>query len=100
MASLCQNIKACFQPQIAEAMAILRGLRLAIETGLVLASLESDDLSVVKVMPSAEVEVVIHDILCVLRNSNVTSVNFVPRLANNDAHSLAKLALDFEGEFV
>ncbi|KAK3213054.1 hypothetical protein Dsin_017760 [Dipteronia sinensis] len=52
MASMCHNIRVCFQPHIAEAMAILRGLHLAIETGLVPASLESDALSVVKAIDS------------------------------------------------
>ena len=42
MASLCLHIGACLQPQIAKAMAILRGLRLAMKTGLVPTSLESD----------------------------------------------------------
>ncbi|KAK3183691.1 hypothetical protein Dsin_030977 [Dipteronia sinensis] len=105
MASLCQIIWACYQRQIAKAMAILRGLQLVVETGLVSATLESDALSVVntielKVVPSAKVGVVVHDILYVLRDSNFTSVNFVPRLANNVAYSLAKLALGHECESV
>ncbi|KAK3189185.1 hypothetical protein Dsin_028746 [Dipteronia sinensis] len=30
MASICQNFEACYQPQIAEAMSILRGLRFTV----------------------------------------------------------------------
>ena len=48
----------------------------------------------------AEIGVVIHDIHEMLRRSKVSAINFVSRLANNVAHSLAKLALAFEGESV
>ncbi|KAK0592574.1 hypothetical protein LWI29_021554 [Acer saccharum] len=84
-------------------MAILRGLRLAAETGLTPAILESDALSVVnkiglEMVNGAEIGVVINDIYEVLRRSKVSTINFVPRLANSVAHSLAKLALASEGE--
>ncbi|TXG46285.1 hypothetical protein EZV62_028213 [Acer yangbiense] len=86
LASLCQNIKICYQPQIIEAMAILKGIWLAANAGLLPASLDSDALSVVnlvnsKVVPLADIGVVI---------------SFVHRLANKVAHALAKLALTHE----
>ncbi|KAK3221714.1 hypothetical protein Dsin_008739 [Dipteronia sinensis] len=55
MASLCHYFEPCCQPQIAEAMAILRGLRFALETGLVPTSLESDALAVVNMIGSKSV---------------------------------------------
>ncbi|KAK3198139.1 hypothetical protein Dsin_021554 [Dipteronia sinensis] len=73
MASLYQNINALYQPQIIEAMVILK---------------------------CANMGVVINDILFLLQEVNVSSINFVPRLANNVAHVLAKLALTHEGELV
>ncbi|TXG56172.1 hypothetical protein EZV62_017485 [Acer yangbiense] len=53
-----------------------------------------------KDIPHTEVGVVIQDILNLLRNVNVFSICFVLRLANKVSHSLAKLALDYAGEFV
>ncbi|KAK2656099.1 hypothetical protein Ddye_009151 [Dipteronia dyeriana] len=55
MASLCQKLKVGFLPQISDVMAIPRVLRLALETGLVLAILESDALEVVTMIKSMSV---------------------------------------------
>ena len=55
MASLCQNIKASYQPQIIKAMAILKGIWLAVSLGLLPASLESNALTVVNMVSSKEV---------------------------------------------
>jgi hypothetical protein len=44
--------------------------------------------------------VVLHDIAFFLRNFSFVSVNFVPRVANKVAHSLAKLSLGYVGESV
>ncbi|TXG66206.1 hypothetical protein EZV62_007481 [Acer yangbiense] len=101
-ASLCQNLSAYFQPQIAEALAILKGLFLALNNGFVPAVLESDALTVVnsiclKMVPCNEVGVVIHDVLRLLNDVDSFSINYVLRLANKVAHSLAKLALNYVG---
>ncbi|KAK3205554.1 hypothetical protein Dsin_019600 [Dipteronia sinensis] len=50
MASSSQRLEVCFSPQIAEAMAIKRGIQFAFDTGLVLVVVESDALSVVKMV--------------------------------------------------
>ncbi|TXG69190.1 hypothetical protein EZV62_004125 [Acer yangbiense] len=105
MASLCQSFPGLLQPQTVEAVAVLRGFRLALEAGLCPASIESDSLSVVNLINSmdilrAEIGVVLHDILAMGSNSFFSSVSFVPRLTNCVAHSLAKLSLSFEGEHV
>ncbi|KAK1588286.1 hypothetical protein Q3G72_021713 [Acer saccharum] len=95
----------CYKPNFAEALAILRGLHLALENGLFPTSLESDALVVVDMIgstvpPSSEIGVIIHDILVFFWNSHFLAINFVPRLANKVAHGLAKLALNHVGEFV
>ncbi|KAK1571513.1 hypothetical protein Q3G72_018476 [Acer saccharum] len=105
MASACYGISASLQPQIAEAMAIFRGILLAFSSGLLPALLESDALSVVNEInakePSfADVGVVVSDILGVLGGVRVLSVNFAPRDVNVVAHGLAKLALSYVGEWV
>ena len=105
MASLCQRLDGCPQPQIVEAMAMLKGIWLAASSGLVPASLESDALGIVEMVtakdsPPADVGVVINDILCLLQLVNVSFISFVPRIANSVAHALAKLALQHEGEFI
>ena len=61
----CQTscLHACFSPQVAEAMAVLRGIRFAVDAGLVLAVIESDAKYVVDliklgdVAPSADVKI-------------------------------------------
>ncbi|TXG48260.1 hypothetical protein EZV62_027554 [Acer yangbiense] len=72
MASLCQIIKASYQPQIIEAMAILKGIWLAVSLGLLPASLELNALTVVNMVEGA----------------------------NSVAHALSKLALTYEDEYV
>ncbi|KAK3211119.1 hypothetical protein Dsin_015825 [Dipteronia sinensis] len=53
MATSAQRIDASFTPQLAEAIAILRGLQFAIETGLFPILVESDALEVVNLVNSA-----------------------------------------------
>ncbi|KAK3222075.1 hypothetical protein Dsin_009100 [Dipteronia sinensis] len=67
------------------------------------AVLESDALNVVnaisaKKVSGTEVGVVIHDILCLLREVIVFLIVYVPRLANKVANYLAKLALEHIGK--
>ncbi|KAK2655217.1 hypothetical protein Ddye_008269 [Dipteronia dyeriana] len=105
MASLCRNVEGCFEPRVAEAMAILLGLHFALESCLVPIVLEFDALRVVnllklKVVPDSKIGVVIHDISNIVDHSCSFSFNFVPRLANKVAHGLAKLTLAYRGEFV
>ncbi|KAK3227490.1 hypothetical protein Dsin_007352 [Dipteronia sinensis] len=99
-ASLCQNLNANFQPQVAEALAILKGIDLAFENGFLPAVLESDALTVVNAISLKALLSRTFLLLSMLTSVDVFSVSFVPRLANKVAHCLAKLALDYTGEFV
>ncbi|KAK2646103.1 hypothetical protein Ddye_021298 [Dipteronia dyeriana] len=97
-ACLCGSVGGFYEPQIAEAKAILHGFPLALETGLYPAILESDALSVVNLIKAKEilsldVGVVIHDILELVENVGVFSCDCAPRLSNKVAHGLAKIAL-------
>ncbi|KAL5770148.1 hypothetical protein ACOSP7_014302 [Xanthoceras sorbifolium] len=71
MASCAQSLDSCFFPSIVKAMAILRGLRLAIDTSFVLALIESDAKSVVNLIlssfvPLSEIGIVTNEILSLL----------------------------------
>ncbi|KAK2663222.1 hypothetical protein Ddye_001796 [Dipteronia dyeriana] len=73
------NDMGCCKPHLAEAMAILHGFWLAMETGLSPAVLESDAQMVVNLIKAKEV--------------SISELGVV-------AHGFAKLALDFRGKFV
>ncbi|TXG71533.1 hypothetical protein EZV62_000112 [Acer yangbiense] len=93
------------KPPIAEALAILEGLRFAFSRNFSKVCLESDALCVVQAInnkspPSSEVGVVLNDIFLVLDRFSEVSFAFVPRLGNKVAHGLAKLELNHEGESV
>ncbi|KAK2638130.1 hypothetical protein Ddye_025925 [Dipteronia dyeriana] len=95
--SSAQNIEACFSPSIAEAVAILRGLRFVVDAGLLPIVLESDTKWVVDLVNSdnksnSDIGIIVKDILVLARKFNI-SVSFVPRYANTAAHLLVKFAL-------
>ncbi|KAL5750380.1 hypothetical protein ACOSP7_024983 [Xanthoceras sorbifolium] len=105
MASCVKGFDSLYSPPIAEALAILRGITLAVETGLLLVCVESDTEFVVnlitsKAAPISEIGVVIEEILLLISMHPVYSVRFIPRLANWVAHWLAKFGLSVVGEFV
>ncbi|KAL5817062.1 hypothetical protein ACOSQ3_025440 [Xanthoceras sorbifolium] len=105
MASCVKGFDSLYSPPIAEALAILRGITLAVETGLLLVCVESDTKFVVnlitsKAAPISEIGVVIEEILLLISMHPVYSVRFIPRLANWVAHWLAKFGLSVVGEFV
>ncbi|KAL5772877.1 hypothetical protein ACOSP7_012482 [Xanthoceras sorbifolium] len=92
-------------PLLAEAIAVLQGIQLAAETGLLPLVVETDALVVVnhianETPPHSDVGVVIVDILRAIKDFRVQSVKCVPRLANLVGHGLAKLAVSFNKETV
>ena len=103
LASFCRNVRASYQPQIAEALAILECLRLAINRNFSHIIVESDALVVVQLIsqkdpPLSEVGVVVTNILELAEHFTAVSFLFVPRLLNRVAHGIAKLALNHGGE--
>ncbi|KAL5745130.1 hypothetical protein ACOSP7_026276 [Xanthoceras sorbifolium] len=91
LTSCAQGLDTCFSPQIAEALAIKRGLTLAIEIGFTCVCLESDASAVVNLITSR----------CQpLSEISSVSVSFVAREANRVAHRLAKFGLSFVDDFV
>ena len=105
LVSKCRNVKASYQPSIAEAIAILDGIWIAVSEGLFPVVVESDALVVVQAInsrnsPFSELGVVVDDILAMMDIFPGLSISFAPRVLNKVALGLAKLALDFEGVFL
>ncbi|KAK2660384.1 hypothetical protein Ddye_006917 [Dipteronia dyeriana] len=100
IASSSQKIGVTFSLQVAEAVAICRGIKMAIDTGLTPCNIESDVEVVVgwinnKTSFCYEIGVVIVDIHNLLEQVQCGFVNFVPRKANQVAHVLVKNNLSF-----
>ncbi|KAK0595025.1 hypothetical protein LWI29_002683 [Acer saccharum] len=98
MASSSQRISASFSPQVAEAVAIQRGLQFALDSGLTPCRIDSDAEIVVawinRAVPlCSDIGIVLMDIQNLLQLNFCLSVNFVPRKANRVAHVLAKNGL-------
>ncbi|KAL5760750.1 hypothetical protein ACOSP7_019241 [Xanthoceras sorbifolium] len=105
MASCAQGLDTCFSPPIAEALAIKRGILLAIETGFFLVCLKSDASAVVnpiasRCQPLFEIEVVIANILSLFSSLESIFVSFVAMEANRVAHRLTKFGISFVDDFV
>ncbi|KAK2637935.1 hypothetical protein Ddye_025730 [Dipteronia dyeriana] len=87
-----------FPPQLAEALALLKGIQFAYDSGLWPCQCESDALVVVNLVCSndpifAEIGIVIQDIKPLLFGCNGNSISFVHRKANMAAHCRAKIGL-------
>ncbi|KAL5792216.1 hypothetical protein ACOSP7_000810 [Xanthoceras sorbifolium] len=87
-----------FSSDIGEALAILYGLRLAVDLGLFSVCVESDAASIVKQLssrdsPCSDIGLILDDILSLAVNLSSISFLSVRRCANKVAHGLAKLAL-------
>ncbi|KAK0583366.1 hypothetical protein LWI29_036220 [Acer saccharum] len=98
MASSSQKITVSFSPQVVEAEAIRRGLRLVLDTCLFPCVLDSDAEVVVRWINSgkllnSEIGVIIMDIQNLLLQARCVLINFSPRKANQIAHVLAKNGL-------
>ncbi|KAK3225424.1 hypothetical protein Dsin_005286 [Dipteronia sinensis] len=105
LATSSQRVVATYNAQLAEAVAIHRGLVLACETGLYPIEVESDAKVVVGWINdskhySSEVGLVIDAIHKILRYNISCSIKFVSKKANVVTHTLAKLALSWEEDYV
>ncbi|KAL5777552.1 hypothetical protein ACOSP7_010478 [Xanthoceras sorbifolium] len=93
-----QRVPAGFSPAIAEATAIFRGLRFALDIGVTLSLVESDASLAVGLIngsadTSANIGLVILDIKRCLFEFLNCQISFVPRAANFVAHRLVKFTL-------
>ncbi|KAK1591591.1 hypothetical protein Q3G72_010033 [Acer saccharum] len=82
-------------------MAVLRGIRFALVSGLVPFVIETDALNVGRFIRSgrpldADVGSVINEILVVLDDCSNPSILFASRKVNSVAHRLAKMALSID----
>ncbi|KAK3230042.1 hypothetical protein Dsin_001923 [Dipteronia sinensis] len=98
MASVSQIIRAGYDPLIAEATAILRGVQLALEAGFWHCIIESNAQVIVNLINSqssvsSDVGLIVTDILNLIVNFRECIISFVRRNANKAAHCLAKLGV-------
>ncbi|KAK3189303.1 hypothetical protein Dsin_028864 [Dipteronia sinensis] len=98
MAAGLQYINASFSLMIAEAVAVLCGIDLAVEKGMLPIVIETDALSVVNLIRagcpiSSDIGMMIGDVIARLQNIIGSKVVFVSRTANYVAHILSKMAL-------
>ncbi|KAK1581615.1 hypothetical protein Q3G72_007412 [Acer saccharum] len=98
MASSAQGFESKLSPDVAEATGILRGINMAMESGLLPLVIESDAQHVVNLINSdisvsSDIGLVIYDIRDCMRHVRIESILFVPRTVNVVAHNLAKYAL-------
>lgn len=87
MATSTQRIHASYSPLVAEAVAVLRGVIMTIETGLTPFVVETDALGVANLVkagfaPSADIALIIEEILFRLRDFRVETVGYVSRKTN------------------
>ncbi|KAK2653644.1 hypothetical protein Ddye_013500 [Dipteronia dyeriana] len=99
LASSDQRIEACYSLQITKTVAILRGIELVRDLGMVPTVVESDALGVVKlinVMASviSDVGLVLNDISNIIRGADIVSVLFAFKKSNMVAYSFLRMALN------
>ncbi|KAK0579421.1 hypothetical protein LWI29_026174 [Acer saccharum] len=98
-----RKLEAMFSPLVAEALAVLDGIHLAVDAGLVPFQIDTDSLIVVNLVnkgdsSSADVGHIIADIVRFLRSLESCSIAFTPRKRNAVAHSLARTALSIASD--
>ncbi|KAK2655802.1 hypothetical protein Ddye_008854 [Dipteronia dyeriana] len=103
LASNAQNIRAGYITQVAEAMALLHGLRFACDVGLWPCEVESDAQVLVnfvngKDISCSDVGLIIHDIKVLLKSFPTFYVSFVPIYVNAAAHCLAKFSINIQSD--
>ncbi|KAL5822818.1 hypothetical protein ACOSQ3_020723 [Xanthoceras sorbifolium] len=92
------KLSAFFLPLLAEVVAILHGVRLALDSGLSHLLVESDVVGVINVLkggvaPSSDLGLIISDIFFVCSSLNVLRFSFISRKENSVADALPKGAI-------
>ncbi|KAK2643397.1 hypothetical protein Ddye_025160 [Dipteronia dyeriana] len=106
MATNAQRMVARYSPQVAVVVAILWGIELAIDTGLVFVVIESDALGAVNLIKSrgqnaADIGIVIDDIVSRISSLVGGSVVYASRKANFVAYILSRMAMtNCKGSFL
>ncbi|KAL5560825.1 hypothetical protein UlMin_037036 [Ulmus minor] len=103
LGSVATPILASVSVAVAEAWAIERGAALAKQLGFPAVVLESDCLAVTKALDlrtanMAEINYVFESIYEICNDFNLYKFSHTPRMGNQVAHSLARLALSLENE--
>ncbi|KAL5768514.1 hypothetical protein ACOSP7_015060 [Xanthoceras sorbifolium] len=98
MLSASRTIDAGLEPSLAKAMAMLIGMKLAVEAGLLPTVVESDSLSIVNLIFAglsirSEIGLINNDILNLKTMGVFPSFVFSPKDSNRVAHNLAKMAI-------
>ncbi|KAL5822912.1 hypothetical protein ACOSQ3_020836 [Xanthoceras sorbifolium] len=96
--SVCVTV--LYDPILAEATAVLHGIRLAIDSGFSPMLVESDALGVINVLkegviPCSNLDLIVSDIFQLCFCSSVLSFSFMPRYANKVTDALAKVEVQF-----
>ncbi|KAL5776743.1 hypothetical protein ACOSP7_009669 [Xanthoceras sorbifolium] len=105
MASGTNHLAASFSPQFAKALAIKRGVEVALESGLCPFVLESEASSVVslinnRTIPLFEIGLVLFDIAHLVSDERCLGILFIPQVVNGAAYSLANLACLLDYNFI
>ncbi|KAL5810835.1 hypothetical protein ACOSQ4_027403 [Xanthoceras sorbifolium] len=103
MLSCVIPVVGMFSPVMAEAMALLHGLQLAVDYGICPCYSEADATSVVQQMSSkvsscSDVNLVVDDILSLVASLYEFSVSWVRKSVNSVAQELAKWALSLDSD--
>ncbi|KAL5796525.1 hypothetical protein ACOSQ2_001345 [Xanthoceras sorbifolium] len=98
MGATAQNYNALVSVDVAEAMALLHGLRFATDIGVGPIGIESDSSSIVSAinsrsLPRLDVGLVLVDIYHSFSFVSVSHVRFASRRCNTVTHSLARFSL-------
>ncbi|KAL5787645.1 hypothetical protein ACOSP7_004594 [Xanthoceras sorbifolium] len=105
MVALSQSYPLLVSIEVAEAMAIRRGILLVVELGISPVGFESDALSLISSIvkgdpPLSDVGLIIVDIIHLVSSLSISHISFASRLCNDVAHGLAKFGLSFSEPLV
>ncbi|KAH7526808.1 hypothetical protein JRO89_XSUnG0053100 [Xanthoceras sorbifolium] len=94
-------LKFCTDVEVAYARAILAGIQLTVQRGLLPLLVETDSLNVSRlcngdILSRSDVENIIFDIQSLMSSLNIASISFISRLGNDVAHGIAKKTFDLD----
>ncbi|KAL5774707.1 hypothetical protein ACOSP7_012264 [Xanthoceras sorbifolium] len=104
LAASVQKLAAGYSVIVTEALAVLKGLQIALASGLLPAILETDSLDVATAINnpsvySSEVGLIIFDIVDLLGRCPGSKVLYVPHSAYMVSHTLSRFALSLDRDY-